>query len=94
MDSHMEMGDELQEFYNENIDKLKEREEKVMENLQHLNKDIATALKKLNKTSEEVEWTAENKAKHQEISIQGEKRGVENRAEAGGGDVSQTQGDL
>jgi ABC-type ATPase involved in cell division len=30
-----------------------------MENLEHLNRDIATALKKLNKVNEEAEWTAE-----------------------------------
>ncbi len=59
MDSHMEMGDELQEVYNETYDKFKQRELKVMENLEHLNRDIATASKKLTKVNEELEWTAE-----------------------------------
>jgi predicted ATP-dependent endonuclease of OLD family len=59
MDSHMEMGDELQEFYKEIDDNLRQRELKVMENLEHLNRDIAVASKNLNKAEEEVEWTAE-----------------------------------
>ena len=59
MDSHMEMGDELQEVYNLTYDQLRQRELKVMENLEHLNRDIATASKKLNKVNEEAEWTAE-----------------------------------
>ena len=59
MDSQMEMGDELQEVYNESQDLLRQRELKVMENLDHLNRDIATASKKLNKVNEEAEWTAE-----------------------------------
>jgi predicted ATP-dependent endonuclease of OLD family len=59
MDSHMEMGDELQEVYNEINDKMLKRELQVMKNLEHLNRDIATASKKLNKVNEEAEWTAE-----------------------------------
>jgi predicted ATP-dependent endonuclease of OLD family len=59
MDSHMEMGDELQEVYNETLDQFKKRELKVMENLEHLNRDIATASKKLNKVQDEADWTAE-----------------------------------
>ena len=59
MDSQMEMGDELQEVYNLTYDQLRQRELKVMENLEHLNRDIATASKKLNKVNEEAEWTAE-----------------------------------
>jgi len=59
MDSRMEMGDELQEVYNLTHDQILKRELKVMENLEHLNRDIATALKKLNKVNEEAEWTAE-----------------------------------
>jgi len=59
MDSHMEMGDELQEVYNETHDHFLKRELKVMENLEHLNRDIATASKKLNKVNEEAEWTTE-----------------------------------
>ncbi len=59
MDSQMEMGDELQEVYNETYDQLRKRELKVMENLEHLNRDIATASKKLNKVNEEAEWTTE-----------------------------------
>ena len=49
LDSHMEMGDELQEFYNEMADQFKKRELKVKKNLEHLNRDIALASKKLNK---------------------------------------------
>ena len=59
MDSYMEMGDELQEVNNETQDQLLKRELKVMENLEHLNRDIATASKKLNKVNEESEWTSE-----------------------------------
>jgi len=59
MDSHMEMGDELQEVYNITHDQFLKRELMVMENLEHLNRDIATASKKLNKVNEEAEWTAE-----------------------------------
>ena len=59
MDSHMEMGDELQEVFNEAIDKLREREQKVMERLELLNRDIKTASKNLNKAQEEADLTAE-----------------------------------
>jgi len=59
MDSHMEMGDELQEVFNETLDLFMKREQKVMENLEHLNRDIATASKKLNKVQEETDWTSE-----------------------------------
>ena len=59
MDSHMEMGEELHEVYNEALDKLRERELRVMENLEHLNRDVSIASKKLNKAIEEAEWTSE-----------------------------------
>ncbi len=59
MDSQMEMGDEVQEVYKEPYDQIRQRELKVMENLEHLNRDIATAAKKLNKVNEEAEWTTE-----------------------------------
>jgi len=59
MDSHMEMGNELQEIYNERADQIMQRELKVLQNLEHLNRDIATASKNLNKASDEVDWTAE-----------------------------------
>jgi len=59
MDSHMEMGDELQEIYNERADQIMQREMKVLQNLEHLNKDIATASKNLNKKSDEVDWTVD-----------------------------------
>lgn len=59
MDSQMEMGEELQEVYNEIHDQLMKRELQVGENLDHLNRDIANASKKLNKVSEEAEWTEE-----------------------------------
>jgi predicted ATP-dependent endonuclease of OLD family len=59
MDSHMEMGDELQEVYNVSLDKLREREAGIMENLEHLNRDKATAYKNLEKASDELEWTLE-----------------------------------
>ena len=38
-------------------DQIRKRELKVIENLEHLNSEIATASKNLNKASEEVEWT-------------------------------------
>ncbi len=59
MDSHMEMGEELQTVYDEALDKLRERELRVMENLEHLNRDVSIASKKLNKAIEEAEWTSE-----------------------------------
>ena len=59
MDSHMEMGEELQEVYDKALDKLRERELRVMENLEHLNRDVSIASKKLNKAIEEAEWTSE-----------------------------------
>jgi ABC-type cobalamin/Fe3+-siderophores transport system ATPase subunit len=59
MDSRMEMGDELQEIFNERSDQIKMRELKVMENLEQLNRDIATASKNLNKANDEVAWTNE-----------------------------------
>ncbi len=59
MDSHMVMGDELQEIYNETYDQIKKREIKVLEHLEHLKREIATASKNLNKANEEVEWTKE-----------------------------------
>jgi len=59
MDSHMEMGDELQEVYNETQDQFRQRELKIMENLELLNRDVATASKKLNKVNEESEWTSD-----------------------------------
>ena len=57
MDSHMEMGDELQEIFNERADQIRQRELKVIQNLEHLNRDIATASKNLNKANDEVDWT-------------------------------------
>ncbi len=59
MDSCMVMGDELQEIYNETYDQIKKREFKVLEHLEHLNREIATASKNLNKANEEVDWTRE-----------------------------------
>ena len=59
MDSHMVMGDELQEIFNESDDQIKKREIKVLENLESLNRDIAAASKTLSKAQDEVEWTRE-----------------------------------
>jgi predicted ATP-dependent endonuclease of OLD family len=59
MDSHMEMGDELQEIYNERADQIRKRELNVLQNLEHLNRDIAAASKNLNKKNDEVNWTAD-----------------------------------
>jgi len=59
MDSYMVMGDELQELYNESYDQIKKKELKVLENLEQLNRDIASASKNLNKANEEFEWTRE-----------------------------------
>jgi AAA15 family ATPase/GTPase len=49
MDSYMVMGDELQELYNESYDKIRKRELRVLEHLEQLNREIATASKNLNK---------------------------------------------
>ena len=59
MDSHMEMGSELQEVFNESSDQFRKRELKVMENLERLKRDIAAASGKMNKVQEETDWTAE-----------------------------------
>jgi len=59
MDSHMEMGAELQDIFNESHDQIKKRELKVMEKLANLNREIAAASKELKKAHEEVEWTSE-----------------------------------
>jgi len=59
MDSHMEMGDELQEVFNEALDKIREREQKVVEHLELLNRDIKTASKNLSKAQEEADLTSE-----------------------------------
>jgi len=59
MDSQMHMGDELQEIYNEAYDQIKKRELKVLEHLEQLKREVATASKNLNKANEEVEWTKE-----------------------------------
>jgi len=59
MDSYMAMGDELQELYNESTDQIRKRELKVLENLEQLNREIATASKNLNKANEEYDWTRE-----------------------------------
>jgi len=59
MDSHMEMGDELEEIFHERADQIRERELTVLKKLEHLNQEITGALKTLNKKSEEVAWTAD-----------------------------------
>ena len=59
MDSHMEMGSELQEVFNESSDQFRKRELKVMENLERLKQDIAAASGKMDKIQEETDWTAE-----------------------------------
>ncbi len=45
--------------YDEALDKLRERELKITENLEHLNRDVSIASKKLNKAMEEAEWTSD-----------------------------------
>ena len=59
MDSHMVMGAELQEIFNESDDQIKVRKTRVLKNLANLNLEIAAVSKILNKASEEVEWTRE-----------------------------------
>jgi ABC-type ATPase involved in cell division len=59
MDSHMEMGDELQEIFNERADQVTKRELQVLQNLEHLNRDIAAASKNVDKKNDEVDWTAD-----------------------------------
>jgi DNA repair exonuclease SbcCD ATPase subunit len=58
LDSVMEMGDELQEVYNKTFDSISERERKVMENLEQLQRDIATASKNMNRAGEELDATS------------------------------------
>ncbi len=59
MDSHMVMGDELQEIFNETHDQIRKRELKVMEKLEHMILEISAATQALEKASDEVEWTRE-----------------------------------
>lgn len=59
MDSHMEMGNELQEIYNEQADQIRKRQLAVLKNLEHLNKEIIAASKDLDKKNDEVIWTAD-----------------------------------
>ena len=47
MDSHIEMGDELQEIFNESLDQIKKRELAVLDNLENLNREIETASKEV-----------------------------------------------
>ncbi|MCK5138175.1 MAG: AAA family ATPase [Bacteroidales bacterium] len=62
MDSHMVMGDELMEIYNETYDQIKKRELKVYENLKNLSRGIAASSKSVNKANDEFESTREKVA--------------------------------
>lgn len=59
MDSHMVMGDELQEIFKENIDQIKLRELKILEKLENLSHGIAVASNAVKKANDECEWTKE-----------------------------------
>lgn len=59
MDSYMELGDELQEYFNEINDKIKIRETRILESLEKLNRDLSEAQAAVTKSEEELEWTSE-----------------------------------
>ncbi|MCK4745943.1 MAG: AAA family ATPase, partial [Bacteroidales bacterium] len=59
IDSHMVMGDELQEIYNETYDQLRKREQQVLEKLENLIKEVADASQAIDKASAEFDLTRE-----------------------------------
>jgi predicted ATP-dependent endonuclease of OLD family len=59
MDSHMIMGEELQEIYNETYEQVKKREYLVLEKLESMNKEVVEASKVVNKASDELGLTRE-----------------------------------
>ena len=59
MDSHMEMGGELQELFNETLDQIKKREVAVMEKLEHLSEEVTNASRAVDKASGEHDLTRE-----------------------------------
>lgn len=59
MDSHVMMGEELQEIYDTFDDKVREREMKLMKHLDRMNGEMDDAVSALNKARKEVEGTQE-----------------------------------
>ena len=59
MDSYLEMGDELQEVYNEENELVKTREEQILGKLKSLNREVADASAEIKKASDELELTRE-----------------------------------
>ncbi|RPI41157.1 MAG: hypothetical protein EHM46_06805, partial [Bacteroidetes bacterium] len=59
LDSRMVMGEELQEVFNEFTDQGKEREARILRNLENLNREIAAASAALEKTGEAHAMTLE-----------------------------------
>ena len=59
MDSHMIMGDEVQEIYNETHDQEKKRANLVLVKLERMSKEVAEASKAVNKATDELGLTRE-----------------------------------
>ena len=59
MDSQMEMGDELQEVYQKSTDQIRDREARVLENLERLNRQVEEASAELATADESLEGTQE-----------------------------------
>jgi predicted ATP-dependent endonuclease of OLD family len=59
MDSYLELGDELQEVYNEENELVKTREEQILGKLKSLNREVADASAEIKKASDELELTRE-----------------------------------
>jgi predicted ATP-dependent endonuclease of OLD family len=59
MDSHMLMGDELQEIYNESYDQIKKRELQVLDKLENLAKEVSLATEAVGKATDELGQTME-----------------------------------
>jgi len=59
IDSHMVMGDELQEIFKETCDQIKQRELKTLEKLENLSHEITAATNAVKKAYDEYEWTKE-----------------------------------
>jgi predicted ATP-dependent endonuclease of OLD family len=59
MDSHMVMGNELQEIYNETYDEIKNRENLILEKLERMSIEVADATNAVSKATDEFELTQE-----------------------------------
>ena len=59
MDSHMVMGEDLQEVFDDSLDKIRKRESKVVQHLEKLKQEIVDATREMEKAREEADWTRE-----------------------------------